>query len=162
MCQSSASQVAFGRRFCRQIRAESRISGDAKMGSQLPETYFTTRFELEDFDPDPATNFAIVTAFNPQDEASPDDANTRADECLRSELVGAGFTPFRVTGGSPDWTHQEPGWGFVTTLEDALVIARRFNQRAIWWVESGQLFLVACSDPRPIDVAPFGERIRTR
>lgn len=87
--------------------------------------------------------FAIVTAFNPDGKVRPDADNAADDARLRAELERDGLAPFRVTGGSRDGAHREPGWGFAApSAADARARARRFRQLALYWVEDGTIFLL--------------------
>jgi hypothetical protein len=87
--------------------------------------------------------FAVVTAHNPEGVVNDPSANETADQSLREEIEKIGLTHFRVTGGSLDGRHQEPGWGIVlATPELARDLSERFKQLAYFWVENGQLSLV--------------------
>lgn len=60
----------------------------------------------------------------------------------RSDLIS-----FLVIGGSADMTHQEPGLGITFPTEDeALEWGRDFEQRAVFWIDRGMLWLVPCND----------------
>lgn len=129
------------------------------MASSLPTAYYTTRFFLDGKRASLPSSFAIVTAFNPMDEAVGPEANANADLRLEQALKSAGIPIMRVTGGSPDMSHLEPGWALDCHLTEALSLARKFRQRAIWWVDQDQLHLVDCSNPTPQPVAKFTERV---
>ena len=59
--------------------------------------------------------------------------NDAADEALRAVIEKLGLTYFRVTGGSRDEKHQEPGWGFLSaTPQSAQELSQRFRQDAQW------------------------------
>ncbi|MGB6221518.1 DUF3293 domain-containing protein [Haloferula sp.] len=131
------------------------------MTTSLPRAYFETRFQIEGEPSSLPPVFAILTAFYPMDEVTSPEANTAADALLESALRSAGHEPVRVTGTSPDRSHEEPGWAINCPLEEALLIARQFRQRAIWWIENDELRLVDCGNPTPLPVAWFSERIQT-
>ena len=77
--------------------------------------------------------FAVVTAHNPDGQLVEPAANDAADEALRDAIEKLGLTYFRVTGGSRDEKHQEPGWGFSsTTPQSAQELSQRFQQDAQW------------------------------
>ena len=87
--------------------------------------------------------FAVVTAHNPEGVVDDPSANETADLSLRQEIERAGLIHFRVTGGSLDGRHQEPGWGIVLAAPDlARDLSERFEQLAYFWVENSRLFLV--------------------
>jgi len=86
--------------------------------------------------------FAVVTAFNPNGRHAPEAANRTQDAALRRRLLAKGFAPFRVTGGSEDGAHREPGWGFVSpSPEAALELACEFQQDAYFWISGGRIYL---------------------
>ena len=129
------------------------------MAAEFPAAYYDTVFALQG-QPDPLPPaFAIVTAFNPMDEVLPLEANTIADGQLKARLLTKGLSPFRAIGQSPDGSHSEPGWAFQASLESALEIARAFHQRAFWWIENDQLYLIGCENSDPIPVARFSDRL---
>lgn len=131
------------------------------MSSELPAAYFDTVFVLQD-QPNPLPSaFAIVTAFNPMDASSSEEANKIADGQLKALLAARGYSPFRATGSSPDRSHSEAGWAFASSLTAAVDIARFFSQRALWWISNDQLYLVDCENPEPNLVARFSERALT-
>lgn len=106
----------------------------------FPEVYYPTRFLLAR-EPGPAP-FAIITACHPMDQRHSPRMNQRADHRLQRYLKQCGLTHFRASGHAPDHSHEEPGWGVITSLENARKIARHFRQRALWWIENDQLTLV--------------------
>ena len=53
---------------------------------------------------------------------------------------------FRITGGDKAGAHREPGWGIVVaTPAEARAIAKRFKQRAYFWIADGRILLGASS-----------------
>lgn len=125
----------------------------------FPANYYETRFTLQGAPDPPPARFAIITAHNPMDRRWSRRMNATADHRLR-RLLERGLLPhFRATGHAPDHSHSEPGWAVVTDLDTALKIARRFKQRALWWIEDDELHLVASSgQPREI-LGTFRERV---
>ncbi len=129
------------------------------MSPPIPEAYFQTVFVLDGAPLPLPPAFAIVTAFNPMDEVLPLEANTIADGQLKASLLTKRLSPFLAIGQSPDGSHSEPGWAFQASLESALEIARAFHQRAFWWIENDQLYLIGCENSKPIPVARFSDRL---
>jgi hypothetical protein len=126
------------------------------MPERFPAGYYNCRFSAE---PAPGESFAIVTAWNPMDRLWSGRMNRAADHRLR-RLLGRKHLPHtRATSMAPDGTHTEPGWAVACDLPVALHIARRFRQRAIWWVENGTLHLVACDDAHTESLGPFSDRL---
>ena len=91
-------------------------------------------------------DFAIITAYDPEGRASSLAANLAADTELKTELQAAGCRLHRITGGSADGAHLEPGWGVRIGLPGAVEFGRRYRQVAVFYVRAGQLVLVDCAD----------------
>jgi hypothetical protein len=87
--------------------------------------------------------FYIVTAHNPDGVAVAEEVNTRADAALRREIERLGFAFFSVTGGSPDFSHAEPGYGIQCSREEALGLARQFRQDAFFEIQEGKVILIS-------------------
>ncbi len=91
----------------------------------------------------PPARFFVITAHNPDGVSVPDAFNTRADTSLRKEIESLGFLSFPVTGGSPDFSHAEPGYGIQCSREEALGLARQFRQDAFFEVREGKVILIS-------------------
>lgn len=106
-------------------------------------------------------SFGIVTACNPHGQVVSAEENEAADRALAARLDAAGWLRFRVTGGSPDFSHAEPGWGIVTPdgLAGIVKLGLEFRQVAVYWVENGRLSLHACAPgSAPEDLARWEDR----
>lgn len=105
----------------------------------LPDEYRRVRFlgPVEEAPPE----FRILTAHNPEGVITAAQANDEADDHLRAELTRLEFEFFPVTGGSPDFSHAEPGYGVVCTRAEALLLARRFRQNGFFEVLGGRVYL---------------------
>jgi hypothetical protein len=102
-------------------------------------------------------DFAIITAYDPEGRAASPADNVAADAMLESELRAAGFRLHRITGGSADGVHLEPGWGVRIGLPGAVEFGRRYRQVAVFYVRAGQLVLVDCADGAEEPLGrPFG------
>lgn len=126
----------------------------------LPPAYRGSVFLIEDPPAPPPAAFAIITAWNPMDRPTPLEANLAADEALRRLLRNRRIPHFRATGCSPDLSHREPGWACAMPRQDAIELARRFDQRALWWIEDDRLLLVDCADGAAEAIGSFGSRLR--
>ena len=103
------------------------------------------------------TDFAIITAYDPEGRAASPADNAVADARLEADLRAAGFCPHRITGGSADGVHLEPGWGVPIGLPMAVEFGRRYRQVAIFYVRAGALSLVDCENRSSEDLGrPFG------
>ncbi|MEQ1842459.1 MAG: DUF3293 domain-containing protein [Verrucomicrobiales bacterium] len=103
-------------------------------------------------DPEPPAHFFIITAHNPDGEEVDDASNAIADAGFRREIVALGLESFPVTGGSPDFSHAEPGFGIVCTRETALSLARQFCQDAVFEVRHGKVILISALPSAEPDV----------
>jgi hypothetical protein len=91
-------------------------------------------------------DFAIITAYDPDGLPTTADLNLAADESLEAELRAAGYRLHRITGGSADGVHLEPGWGVPIGLPGAVEYGRRYRQLAVFYVRGGGVCLVDCAD----------------
>ena len=81
-----------------------------------------------------AEPFALVTGYNPGGETTPETINEASNAMLEIELQGRGFRYHLASGHDADWTHDEPSFAvFAISQEQALAIAGRFRQAAIFW-----------------------------
>jgi hypothetical protein len=92
------------------------------------------------------TDFAIITAYDPDGLPTTAEQNLAADAALEAELRAAGYRLHRITGGSADGVHLEPGWGVPIGLPGAVEFGRRYRQVAVFAVRTGRLALVDCED----------------
>ena len=92
------------------------------------------------------TDFAVITACDPEGRAASLADNVAADARLEAELRAAGFRLHRITGGSANGVHLEPGWGVPIGLPEAVELGRRYRQVAVFYVRAGALTLVDCED----------------
>ena len=107
----------------------------------LKPEYREVRFRCSESNP--PRHFYIITAHNPDGVAVAEDANTRADVALREEIGLFGFPSFSVIGGSPDFSHAEPGYGIQCSREEALGLARQFRQDAVFEIREGNVILIS-------------------
>jgi hypothetical protein len=91
-------------------------------------------------------DFAVITAYDPDGLSTTGDLNLAADESLEAELRAAGHRLHRITGGSADGVHLEPGWGVSIGLPGAVEYGRRYRQLAVFYVRGGGVCLVDCAD----------------
>jgi hypothetical protein len=103
-------------------------------------------FRLEPLPADWPKDFAIITAYDPDGVETLPELNLAADVALEAELRSAGYRLHRITGGSADGVHLEPGWGASLGQPGAVEFGRRYRQLAIFVVRAGRLVLVDCED----------------
>lgn len=103
-------------------------------------------FRGEPLPADWPADFAIITAYDPDGLPSTPERNLEADTALEAELRAAGYRLHRITGGSADGVHIEPGWGVSIGVPGAVEFGRRYRQLAVFYVRAGALTLVDCAD----------------
>ena len=127
------------------------------MNPSLRRLFAQAVFRGEPLPADWPTDFAIITAYDPKGRAASPADNVTADAMLKAELLAAGFPLHRLTGGSADGVHLEPGWGVPMGLPGAVEFGRRYRQEAVFYVRAGALTLVDCEDGSSEDLGrPFG------
>ena len=127
------------------------------MDPRQRELFKLAVFRGEPLPTDWPADFAIITACDPDGLATSPEINRTADRVLEAELRSGGHRPHRVTGGSADGAHLEPGWAVPLGLSEAVALGRRYRQVAVFYVRSGQLALVDCADGAEEPLGrPFG------
>lgn len=106
--------------------------------------YDQAHFQLDSPAVDLPVGFGIVTACNPMGVTVEASVNEGLDRDLGLFLLGQGIPHFRITGGSRDMSHAEPGYGCAVDPERIVELGRQWNQEAVFWVQEDQLFLVSC------------------
>jgi hypothetical protein len=114
-------------------------------------------FRCEPLPADWPADFAIITGYDPDGLPTSPELNLAADAALEADLRAAGYRLHRITGGSADGVHLEPGWGVPIGLPGAVEFGRRYGQVAVFAVRAGALSLVDCEDGSSEDLGrPFG------
>ena len=97
-----------------------------------------------DFTPQPGIqDFWVVTAWHPDSQIHTESFNKAADEKLEQLLKDEGLIHFRVTGGSPDGLHSEPGWGIICDEQTAMRLCAEFQQDAVFYFSGDRITLVS-------------------
>ena len=92
------------------------------------------------------TPWVVLTAYDTPGPRRDAQSNAAADAALAEALRGLGLHPTRVTGGSADGVHREPGFGARLDRARALELARRFEQAAFFEIQGDVLRLVWSDD----------------
>ena len=116
------------------------------MTSEQREQFKQAVFRYAPLPADWPAEFAIITAYDPDGQATTAEQNLAADEALAAELRSAGYRLHRITGGSADGVHLEPGWGVPIGLPGAIEFGRRHRQLAVFHVRGRLVSLVDCAD----------------
>lgn len=118
--------------------------------------YQGVRFRAE---PPPAglpAAFGIVTACNPDGRTVTAEENQQTTETLRSALAAGKHFFFPVTGGSPDFSHAEFGFGVLfKSPEEAASWGLRFQQEAVFWINEGRVHLVPCDGTPSVELGAW-------
>lgn len=111
---------------------------------QRKAAYFHAYFESER--PRRPARFGVISAYNPNGRKASLTKNRAADARLKRRLETLGLEHFRVTGGSRDGLHREPGWGIVVSGPAPLRrLTREFRQDAYFWIKDGRILLGAAT-----------------
>lgn len=132
------------------------LSCFTRMDPQQRDLFKQAVFRGSPLPADWPSDFAIITACDPEGRAASPADNAAADARLEEDLRSAGYRLHRITGGSSDGAHLEPGWGVVVGLPGAVEFGRRNRQVAVFCVRAGVLTLVDCQDGSVEDLGrPF-------
>ncbi len=126
----------------------------------LIELYSKAIFILEDQHklslPNP---FAIITASNPLGKVLSAEQNKQKNILLKAELEQVLHLP--VIGASDDLSHQEQSFIVQVSKPAAIGLASKYEQNAIYWVESDDLHIVpVLMSGDEVSVGNFSERVR--
>ncbi|CAM2947169.1 DUF3293 domain-containing protein [Vibrio mytili] len=92
-----------------------------------------------------APRYVVITAWNPYSKLRSKEENIISNQALEKRLTHKKYVP--VTVGDSDFEWKEESFAVETSLASATSLAKAFHQYAIYYVENGTLYLVACSDP---------------
>jgi len=90
------------------------------------------------------SEFAIITAYATTGEHWPDAENKQADKKLKTYLDSEFSCVKRITGYSPFKGYTETGWLVNCSFAQGYGFGLSFKQDAIYWGETGQLFVSYC------------------
>lgn len=90
--------------------------------------------------------FVVVTACNPHGQQLSDSWNRRLTRALREDVVRLGVVWEPATGVSLDGTHREEGVVLSLARNDAIELARKFGQTALFWFDGEAIHLVSCEN----------------
>ena len=119
--------------------------------------YFKTIFLISKEPDGWPDEFAIITAHNPMDLKLSDQENNFRNENLLKTLGQNAF--LKLSGSSPDQSHQEASYAFISDLPKAIRIGKEYQQRAIFYIKDGNLKLIECSTGQTQELGKFIERI---
>ena len=126
------------------------------MNPEYLNTYFKIPHQQAEELP---SEFIIVTAFNPDGQNHSMELNQKFDSNLAALIQKKSLSSWRVIGGSRNFVHSEPGHAIKTNLEAGIEVGILFQQEAIFWINSGNLYLVDCSSRQQISMGKWKPRI---
>jgi len=125
----------------------ARVCESGSATSTLPRAFTKVCFRGDPPEGGWPVRFVVITAYNPEARIVTPAENNAADRSLRNKLRRDTIFAFRVTGGSRDRRHMEPGWGFVPPVDGyAAGLCRQFHQLAYFEVTDGAVLLVNALD----------------
>ncbi|WP_108651772.1 DUF3293 domain-containing protein [Dongshaea marina] len=106
-------------------------------------------------------HFAIITACNPDGMLLDARSNQQRDRELVSFIERRGWDSRVLWGCARDLNHYELSHGICCSREEAIRLARTFNQKAFYWCTQGELWLeTATMEPHEaIHLTLLGERL---
>jgi hypothetical protein len=110
------------------LRVDLRESLDARLSRHLRDLF--------------GGPFAIVTAYNPRGAIATEVENTRCTRRLAEELRQLTETLLPADGRSPGAGHRERGFAVPLELEEAVRLAIRYEQEALFWFDGESFQLV--------------------
>lgn len=125
----------------------------------LWQKYQSVVFELEQA-VSPSLNLAIITAYNPRGKVLSEGHNRMLDKALLRDIDALKAPYRRIVGRAADHSHSEASWLIGSSKEEAVALAKCYQQNAIYWVESSQLYLTPCvMDTDEVCLGSFDERV---
>ena len=119
--------------------------------------YFKTIFLISKEPESWPDEFAIITAHNPMDLKLSDNENSLRNEKLLKRIHSNVF--LELSGSSPDHSHQEASFAFISKIQEAVDIGREFQQKAIYFVKNGNLKLIECTTGNIEELGNFNDRV---
>jgi hypothetical protein len=85
--------------------------------------------------------FGVLTAFNPRGDNVSQAGNNRRMKEFEAELESAGYDFVRIDACSPDKSHCECSVALSASRDDAIGIAKRWEQIAIFWFDGSTFWI---------------------
>jgi hypothetical protein len=99
--------------------------------------------------------WAVVTAYNPHGRDRDPEGNEARHARLVETVRSSGVPFLRADGRSPDASHREVGLAVALPQPDAIALAARFGQSAIFWFDGEAFWLVpAGTTAEPVRLPP--------
>ena len=102
--------------------------------------------------------WAVVTAYNPHGEDRDAGGNAARHAKLEAAVRESGAAFLRADGRSPDASHREIGLAVALPQPEAVALAARFGQSAIFWFDGEAFWLVSAAAPaEPVRLPPVAD-----
>lgn len=88
--------------------------------------------------------FAIVTAHNPLGQKLTSSQNRLLDRQLQGDIDKLGIPYRAIIGAAEDLSHMEKSWALFLDKTEAIELALKYHQNALYYVNNGILTLVPC------------------
>ena len=124
----------------------------------LKPEYFPTVFRGIKLETGWLSQFAVITAWNPDGEVASNEENEAANAELESMLKEKGLQYSPMTGFSPDGSHEEVGYLVRCSKEESIGIGQHFSQDAVFWIDNDQLIIASCNGEDPILLGSWRDR----
>ncbi len=89
-------------------------------------------------------NFAVITAYNPLGQILTLGTNHIRDKALQSDIMSLRHPYRKVWGCSSELDYSEKSWAVSMPKADAVKLASKYQQNALYWVEQDRLYLLPC------------------
>ncbi|CAH1559734.1 MULTISPECIES: DUF3293 domain-containing protein [Vibrio] len=118
---------------------KSNTNIDASLWNAYSESFF--RFHTDWC----SSSYAVITAWNPYSNLRSKEMNCISNHELEKQLNHVKHVPVTVGDQAFEWF--EESYAAELTPEAAIVLAKDFQQNAIYYVIDDELYLIACSEP---------------
>lgn len=105
--------------------------------------------------------FAVITAFNPGSEICVAKSNDLAQQKLQRDIEALGLAFLPILAGNRDFSYVEPSFAVSCTMKQAMDLAFRYQQNALFWVQDDNVWLVPVTmrQHRATAIGAFRQRL---
>ncbi|WP_375751304.1 DUF3293 domain-containing protein [Vibrio sp. HN007] len=107
-----------------------------------------------------AIEFAIITAWNPFSKPVSYNDNRQKNFHLECEILKQNYEKLLVGDINKEWT--EESFAVEMSLDEAVELGIKYEQNAIYYVRSDNVYLVSCIDEQKVEneIALFSQRTK--
>ena len=121
--------------------AQKNLNKHTNSNPELWKTYQNIRLKWL-AEPLGCRTYAIITAYNPRSTTAPEATNQLNQRKLVAAISQYTSRMSEMVVGDPLMDYSEPSIAAALSKQDAIALASKFEQNAIYWVEAGQLWLI--------------------